>query len=89
MTKKELEVLLFCETNEIRKDLLTLIKWSEKMSAELDALSAQVATNTSAIDKAIALINAGTGTSAADLATIADLTAKIKASDDALAAVAS
>lgn len=75
---------------EIRALLDTLIRKEATMSAELDALTAQVAANGSAIDSAITLItNLAAKIAGGDPATAAALTAlaaDLKTKDDALAA---
>jgi hypothetical protein len=65
----------------------------DKMSAEMDALKAQVTQNGSVIDGAVALINgiaaridAALAGAQVDRQALVDLSAELKAKDDALAA---
>lgn len=73
-----------CAFRSLNETLLNLNERIDIMSAELDALTAQVDVNTAAIDKVIALVQ---GSTPEDKAKLTELTAKLKASDDALAAV--
>lgn len=73
---------------------LLLIRQGVAMSAELDALKSQVASNSSVVDSAVTLINgiaaridaAVAGAGAVDKQALVDLSAELKAKDAALAA---
>jgi hypothetical protein len=74
---------------KILKSLHKVLKELKLMSASLDALTAQVAENTSAEESAITLINniaAALAAAGTDPAALAELQRQLKVSGDALAA---